>query len=139
MKKHASLPSLNDYEVIKIISKGAYGSVFLSRKLSTGDLFAVKVLKRTDNEKTNQNFIKERNIMMLLDSPYIAKLYYALASKDNFYLVLEFINGGDCFSLLQSIGFLDENLCRIYAAEIVSALSNMHMHVFLFSFASYII
>lgn len=34
---------INDFEIIKPISKGAYGKVFLARKRTTGDLFAIKV------------------------------------------------------------------------------------------------
>lgn len=35
--------SINDFEIIKPISKGAFGKVFLARKRTTGDLFAIKV------------------------------------------------------------------------------------------------
>jgi serine/threonine protein kinase len=42
---------------------------------------------------------------------------------------MEFISGGDCFSLLQSIGFLDESLARVYAAELVLAVDWLHQHV----------
>lgn len=35
--------SIDDFEIIKPISKGAYGKVFLARKRTTGDLFAIKV------------------------------------------------------------------------------------------------
>lgn len=66
--------------------------------------------------------------MMLLDCPYIAKLYFSLASKDNFYLAMEYISGGDLFSLLQSIGCLDETLAKIYIAELVVGLDYLHTH-----------
>lgn len=35
--------SIEDFEIIKPISRGAYGRVFLARKRATGDLFAIKV------------------------------------------------------------------------------------------------
>lgn len=42
--KHKDRTSIDDFEIIKPISKGAYGKVFLARKRTTGDLFAIKVL-----------------------------------------------------------------------------------------------
>ena len=36
--------SIDDFEIIKPISRGAYGRVFLAKKRTTGDLFAIKVL-----------------------------------------------------------------------------------------------
>lgn len=35
--------SIEDFEIIKPISRGAFGRVFLARKRATGDLFAIKV------------------------------------------------------------------------------------------------
>ena len=39
---HAST-SIDDFEVLKPISRGAFGRVYLARKRTTGDLFAIKV------------------------------------------------------------------------------------------------
>ena len=36
--------SIDDFEIIKPISRGAYGRVFLAKKRTTGDLFAIKVI-----------------------------------------------------------------------------------------------
>ncbi|KAK6597020.1 hypothetical protein H4I96_09672 [Botrytis cinerea] len=60
-------PRLNsDFEIIKPISKGAFGSVYLSKKKSTGDYYAIKVLKKADMVAKNQvtNVKAERAIMM---------------------------------------------------------------------------
>lgn len=40
---HKERTSIEDFEIIKPISRGAYGKVFLARKRTTGDLFAIKV------------------------------------------------------------------------------------------------
>ena len=50
-------PSIKDFEVIKPISKGAFGSVYLSKKKSTGEYFAIKVLKKEfiiDNDEVER-------------------------------------------------------------------------------------
>jgi serine/threonine protein kinase len=129
LRSRPALPSLEDFDVLKMISKGAFGSVFLVRARATGDLFAVKVLRRSQTSpKVRASFINERNMMLLLDHPFVARLYYSMASAENYYLVMEFISGGDCFSLLQSVGFLDEALVRVYAAELVVTIAFLHAH-----------
>lgn len=40
---HKDRTSIDDFDIIKPISRGAYGKVFLARKRTTGDLFAIKV------------------------------------------------------------------------------------------------
>jgi serine/threonine-protein kinase RIM15 len=48
IQPRAVTPSIKDFEIIKPISKGAFGSVYLSKKKSTGEYFAIKVLKKAD-------------------------------------------------------------------------------------------
>ncbi|OUM68218.1 hypothetical protein PIROE2DRAFT_66949, partial [Piromyces sp. E2] len=49
-----SVPSIKDFEIIKPISKGAFGAVYLAKKKVTGDYFAIKVLKKADMIAKNQ-------------------------------------------------------------------------------------
>ncbi|KAL7750544.1 rim15, signal transduction response regulator [Sorochytrium milnesiophthora] len=122
-------PSIKDFEIIKPISKGAYGSVFLAKKTVTGDYYAIKMLRKADMIAKNQvaNVKSERLILMLQnDSPYVAKLYYTFQSKDYLYLVMEYLNGGDCAALLKAIGTLPEEWARAYASEIVLCLEYLH-------------
>ena len=120
--------SIKDYEIVKPISKGAFGSVFLAKKRVTGDYYAIKVLKKADMIAKNQvtNIKAERMILTQLDSPYVVKLYYSFASKNHLYLVMEYLNGGDCASLLKAVGNLDENWTRQYISEMVLGLEFLH-------------
>ncbi|MCL7041800.1 hypothetical protein MKW94_025258 [Papaver nudicaule] len=58
--------SIEDFEIIKPISRGAFGRVFLARKRATGDLFAIKVLKKADMIRKNavESILAERNILI---------------------------------------------------------------------------
>ena len=121
--------SIKDFEIIKPISKGAFGSVFLSKKKSTGDYFAVKVLKKADMVAKNQisNIKAERAIMMWQgESDFVAKLYYSFSSKDYLYLVMEYLNGGDCASLIKVLGGLSEEWAKKYLAEVVLGVEHLH-------------
>lgn len=122
-------PSIKDFEIIKPISKGAFGSVYLSKKKSTGEYFAIKVLKKADMVAKNQvgNVKAERAIMMWQgQSDFVAKLYWTFSSKDYLYLVMEYLNGGDCASLIKVLGGLPEDWVRKYLGEVVLGVEHLH-------------
>ncbi|CRG91758.1 serine/threonine-protein kinase RIM15 [Talaromyces islandicus] len=122
-------PSIKDFEIIKPISKGAFGSVYLSKKKSTAEYFAIKVLKKADMVAKNQvtNVKAERAIMMWQgESDFVAKLYWTFSSKEYLYLVMEYLNGGDCASLVKILGGLPEDWAKKYIAEVVLGLVHLH-------------
>lgn len=132
------LPSMKDYIVMKPISKGAFGSVFLAKKKITGEYYAIKVLKKADmvSKKQVMNVKSERTILTQLDSPYIVKLFNTFQSSENIYLVMEYLNGGDCASLLKNMGQLDEKWARQYVAEMVLGLEFLHERGIVHRYAS---
>ncbi|KAF2132995.1 serine threonine protein kinase-like protein [Dothidotthia symphoricarpi CBS 119687] len=122
-------PSIKDFEIIKPISKGAFGSVYLVKKKSTGEYYAIKVLKKADMVAKNQvtNVKAERAIMMWQgESDFVAKLYWTFSSKDYLYLVMEYLNGGDCASLIKVLGALPEDWAMKYLAEVVLGVEHLH-------------
>ena len=122
-------PSIKDFEIIKPISKGAFGSVYLSKKKLTGEYFAIKVLRKADMVAKNQvtNVKAERAIMMWQgESDFVAKLYWTFSSKDYLYLVMEYLNGGDCASLIKVLGGLTEDWAKKYIAEVVLGIEHLH-------------
>ncbi|KAL5414491.1 hypothetical protein PMIN06_002534 [Paraphaeosphaeria minitans] len=122
-------PSIKDFEIVKPISKGAFGSVYLAKKKSTGEYYAIKVLKKADMVAKNQvtNVKAERAIMMWQgESDFVAKLYWTFSSKDYLYLVMEYLNGGDCASLIKVLGSLPEDWAKKYLAEVVLGVEHLH-------------
>ncbi|KAL3837906.1 hypothetical protein ACJIZ3_022497 [Penstemon smallii] len=120
--------SIEDFEIIKPISRGAFGRVFLAKKRATGDLFAIKVLKKADMIRKNavESILAERDILISLRNPFVVRFYYSFTCRENLYLVMEYLNGGDLFSLLRNLGCLEEDMARIYIAEVVLALEYLH-------------
>lgn len=122
-------PSIRDFEIIKPISKGAFGAVYLAKKKSTGDYYAIKALKKADMIAKNQvtNVKAERAIMMWQgESDFVAKLYWTFPSKDYVFLVMEYLNGGDCASLIRVMGTLPEDWAKRYIAEVVLGVEHLH-------------
>ncbi|KAJ2667027.1 rim15, signal transduction response regulator [Coemansia sp. RSA 1199] len=124
-----TVPSIHDFDLLKPISKGAYGSVYLAKKRSTCTYYAIKILKKADMIAKNQigNVRAERAIMMAqTGSPFVVRLLYTFQSRSNLYLVMEYLNGGDCAALLKAIGVLPEDWARQYLAEVVLGIEDLH-------------
>jgi serine/threonine protein kinase len=120
--------SIDDFRIIKLISGGAYGRVFLAQKRATGDLFAVKALRKRDLVYKNMmdQVVAERDALIAAANPFTIKLYYSFTSARHVYLVTEYANGGDLYSLLTQLGRLSEEHARQYCAEIALALEYVH-------------
>jgi serine/threonine-protein kinase RIM15 len=58
------------------------------------------------------------------------RFFYSFTCRDNIYLVMEYLNGGDLYSLLRNIGCLEEDVARLYIAELVC--EKYHLHIFFF-------
>ncbi|SGY33607.1 BQ5605_C002g01515 [Microbotryum silenes-dioicae] len=121
--------SIKDFKILKPISKGAFGSVYLAQKITTGDYYAIKTLKKSDMVAKNQvtNVKAERMILMTqTESDFVVKLYYTFQSKDYLYLVMEYLNGGDCGALVKNLGELPEDWAKRYIAEVIVGLEYLH-------------
>lgn len=120
--------SIDDFEIIKPISRGAFGRVFLAKKRTTGDLFAIKVLKKADMIRKNavESILAERDILISVRNPFVVRFFYSFTCRENLYLVMEYLNGGDLYSLLRNLGCLNEDVARVYIAEVVLALEYLH-------------
>ncbi|KAF9120042.1 hypothetical protein BGW39_011706 [Mortierella sp. 14UC] len=122
------VPSIQDFEIIKPISRGAFGKVYLARKKTTKDLYAIKILKKADMVRKNMvnHVLAERRVLALTRTPFVVQLFYAFASKDYLYLVMEYVIGGDLSSLLAVFESFDEDMAKMYIAECVLALEYLH-------------
>ncbi|KAF9244946.1 kinase-like domain-containing protein [Melanogaster broomeanus] len=125
---------------LKTIGHGAFGVVSLVKERATGQLFAMKQLRKTDMLRKGQegHVRAERDILKsasLVSSPggaeWIVKLYYSFQDRDNLYLVLEYMGGGDLLNLLIDRDVFDEDFTRFYVAEMVLAIDSCHKHGFI--------
>eukprot|EP01119_Soliformovum_irregulare_P013823 TRINITY_DN3714_c2_g1_i1.p1 TRINITY_DN3714_c2_g1~~TRINITY_DN3714_c2_g1_i1.p1 ORF type:complete len:882 (+),score=292.07 TRINITY_DN3714_c2_g1_i1:144-2789(+) len=122
------IPTISDFKIVKSITEGAFGRVYLARKIRTNDIYAIKVLRKVDMIQKNQikHVTAERNILARTTNPFVIKMYYTFQSKEFLYIVMEYASGGDLFSLLQKFGCLPDTVAQLYAAEIVLALEYLH-------------
>lgn len=117
-----------DFELLRVVGQGAFGKVFQVRRKGTNVIYAMKVMKKDKIITGNHvDYMKaERDILTKIVHPFIVQLRYSFQTKSKLYLILDFINGGHLFFQLYRQGLFSEELARVYAAEIVSAVSHLH-------------
>ena len=120
--------SISDFKVVKRISRGAFGRVDLVQQVYTNELFAMKTLEKDSMITKNlvNQVMVERQILSTIQNEYVVKMYYAFHNSTSLFLVMEYLPGGDCASLIENIEYFDENMARCYIAELIMALDYLH-------------
>lgn len=116
-----------DYEVVKVIGRGAFGEVQLVRHRGTRKVFAMKLLSKFEMIKRSDSafFWEERGIMAFANSPWVVQLSYAFQDNRYLYMVMEYMPGGDLVNLMSNYD-MPEKWARFYTAEVVLALDAIH-------------
>ena len=146
--------SIGDWEFIKTIGAGSMGKVKLSRHKTTKELCAVKIVpraaklyqrshasdpppinaqeaaqKQKEFEKElarDKRTIRESTLGQLLYHPYICRLYETVPMTNHYYLLFEYVEGGQMLDYIVSHGSLSEKLARKFARSIALALDYCH-------------
>eukprot|EP00262_Sarcandra_glabra_P011833 TRINITY_DN291_c0_g1_i1.p1 TRINITY_DN291_c0_g1~~TRINITY_DN291_c0_g1_i1.p1 ORF type:complete len:644 (+),score=114.02 TRINITY_DN291_c0_g1_i1:192-1934(+) len=122
--------SLKHFRPVKPLGSGDTGSVHLVELCGTGEFFAMKAMDK--NVMLNRNKVHracaEREILDLLDHPFLPALYASFQTKTHICLITDYCPGGELFLLLdrQPMKVLKEDAVRFYAAEVVVALEYLH-------------
>ena len=123
---------IEDFHLLKVLGKGAYGKVFQVRKISgsnCGGIFAIKSVNksRIASSQTDIRHTKaERDVLVQTEHPFVVKLYYAFETKKRLYLVQEFCRGGELFRRMEVERMMLEEHARFYLTEIVCAIEYLH-------------
>ncbi|XP_062478973.1 microtubule-associated serine/threonine-protein kinase 2 isoform X6 [Pezoporus occidentalis] len=121
-------PSEEEFETIKLISNGAYGAVYLVRHKTTRQRFAMKKINKQNlilRNQIQQAFV-ERDILTFAENPFVVSMFCSFETKRHLCMVMEYVEGGDCATLLKNIGALPVDMARMYFAETVLALEYLH-------------
>ncbi|XP_067218373.1 rho-associated protein kinase 1 isoform X2 [Chanodichthys erythropterus] len=116
-----------DYEVVKVIGRGAFGEVQLVRHKATRKVYAMKLLSKFEMIKRSDSafFWEERDIMAFANSNWVVQLFYAFQDDRYLYMVMEYMPGGDLVNLMSNYD-VPEKWARFYTAEVVLALDGIH-------------
>jgi serine/threonine kinase 38 len=110
--------STRDFDPLSIIGRGAFGEVRICRHIESGEVVAVKRMKKAEMINKNQvNHIKaEREVLVKAKNPWIVDLKYSFQDDKYLYLVMDFLPGGDLMTLLMRKDILTEDESRFYIA-----------------------
>ena len=112
---------LDDYTLEKSLGKGAFGEVFLTTKKGTNKLFATKKIERAqvDTGHSVKYLINEIQILKELNHPNIVKFEEIKKTKNHYYIIMEYCNGGELYKTLEK--YMDKNK-KPFNQEIVQHL-----------------
>lgn len=122
--------TVDDFKLLAVVGRGAYGKVFQVCKTDDGRIYAMKVLRKSEvvRRKVVKHMQNERQVLEVVRHPFVVSLRYAFQTKHKLYLIMDYIPGGELFTRLDKEYELSETDTRFYASEICCALAHLHKH-----------
>ncbi|VDC07008.1 unnamed protein product [Peniophora sp. CBMAI 1063] len=119
---------VDQFHIIAQVGQGGYGEVFLARKKETGEVCALKKMKKRTLFKMDEvrHVLVERDILTATKTPWLVRLLYAFQDPQHVYLAMEYVPGGDFRTLLNNSGVLKEEHARFYICEMFAAVNELH-------------
>lgn len=122
-----------DFEPLRCLGKGTYGTVHLVKQAGTGKLYAQKHFRKaslTVHKQLVEQTKTERSILESINRhPFVVKLYYAFQDHEKLYLILEYAQGGELFERMRIERMFPEDTAAFYMAEMVLALEHLHQTI----------
>ncbi|KAI9448418.1 kinase-like domain-containing protein [Lactarius indigo] len=124
-------PCLDDYEVLRTLGAGANATVYLVREKHTSHLYALKAVDKytASGRKVSSSMVlnEQATLTELNGNDFVLPLHACFHDTESFYLVTEYLPGGD-LQRLQALKELDTEAIRFYMAELLLAIEHVHEH-----------
>jgi len=120
--------TLDDFEILKVLGRGAFGKVMLVEKKDTKQLFALKSMHKEDiiDKDQIEHTKTERYVLEKSRCPFVVGLEFAFQTPDKVFFGMNFMRGGELFQHLKVCKRFDEERAKFYVAEIILALDHLH-------------
>ncbi|KAL1305879.1 hypothetical protein AAFC00_004029 [Neodothiora populina] len=120
--------TLSDFTISRTLGTGSFGRVHLVQSKHNQRFYAVKVLKKAQVVKMKQveHTNDERRMLQKVKHPFLITLWGTFQDSKNLYMVMDFIEGGELFSLLRKSQRFPNPVAKFYAAEVTLALDYLH-------------
>uniref|UniRef100_A0A671LNP2 non-specific serine/threonine protein kinase n=1 Tax=Sinocyclocheilus anshuiensis TaxID=1608454 RepID=A0A671LNP2_9TELE len=124
--------SLKDFKCVAVLGRGHFGKVLLAEYSITGEMFAIKALKKGDIVARDEveSLMCEKRIFETVNSvrhPFLVNLFACFQTKEHVCFVMEYAAGGDLMMHIHADVF-SEPRATFYAACVVLGLQFLHEH-----------
>ena len=123
---------IEEFGVLSVLGKGAYGKVYLVQKNSSKAFYAMKVLKKAsiilspDPSSSSSSALNERQVLDKLRHPFIVRLFYAFQTPSKLFLILTYAQGGELFNYLAEMKMFSDAEAVFYISELLLAIEHLH-------------
>ncbi|GAA5923130.1 cAMP-dependent protein kinase [Sporobolomyces koalae] len=127
-RKTSSRYNLTDFTFIRTLGTGSFGRVHLVRSQHNSRSYAIKVLtkERVVKMKQVEHTNSEREMLERVRHPFLVNLWGTFKDSKNLYMVMDFVAGGELFSLLRKSQRFPDPVAKFFAAEVALALDYLH-------------
>lgn len=119
---------LTDFQILRTLGTGSFGRVHLVRSNHNGRFYALKVLKKQTIVKLKQveHTNDERRMLSVVSHPFLIRMWGTFQDAEQVFMVMDYIEGGELFSLLRKSQRFPNPVAKFYAAEVCLALEYLH-------------
>ena len=120
----------NNFKFLYVIGKGGFGRVWKIQSKKTKQIFALKEMSKLKiiDKKSEKSINSEREFLSKLNHPFIVNMHYAFQDKENLYLVMDMLSGGDLRYHVSRYRKFSEEQTRFFIANIIYGLQYIHDH-----------
>jgi len=123
-----------DLKQLAVLGSGTFGRVTLVQDKTSKAVYALKQLLKSEvvAHKQQLNVMNEKNVMIQCKHPFILRLFQTFKDPKKLYMLLEFVQGGELFSVLhpahppRGVDGVPDHAAKFYAAGVILGLDHMH-------------
>lgn len=127
-KKTSGKYTIDDFNILRTLGTGSFGRVHLVRSVHNGRFYALKVLKKQTVVRLKQveHTNDERRMLSVSVHAFIVRLWGTFQDSEHLFMIMDYVEGGELFSLLRRSQRFPNPVAKFYAAEVCLALDYLH-------------
>jgi hypothetical protein len=122
-------PKYRNLDCIGVLGYGGFGSVTLEKDITTGNTFALKMISKgsilQSRAQKEETVVREKEVLLMLDHPFIIKLYTTYQTKNYVSFLLEKALGGELAQVIHTNKW-NSKCAKYYSACVILAFRHMH-------------
>nr|QIA61837.1 RAC serine/threonine-protein kinase [Halichondria panicea] len=120
--------TMEDFEMLRVLGKGTFGKVVMCKEKSSGEIYAMKILKKDVIVAKDEiaHTLTENRVLQMANHPFLTSLKFSFQTNDRLCFVMEYVNGGELFFHLSRERVFSEERTRFYGAEITMGIEYLH-------------